>query len=121
MTELRHTEFGARGEAIACDALLSKGYSILERNYRWKHLEIDIIALKCEELVFVEVKTRGTAFFGEPYNAVTRTKQKQLIKAANAYIHDKNLDYCSRFDVFSIILNQHERKIEHIEYAFTPG
>ncbi len=121
MTQLLHTEFGAKGEEIACNFLLTRGYSILERNYRWKHLEVDIIALKEEELVFVEVKTRNSTIFGEPYSAVTRAKQKQIIQVANAYINSKKLDYYSRFDVFSIILNRNETKIEHIEYAYTPG
>lgn len=120
MKELLHTEFGAKGEDAASHVLLSKGYTILDRNFRWSHLELDIIARKDDLVVFAEVKTRNSAFFGEPYIAVTRSKQRQLIRAANAYISKKDLDCEVRFDVFSIILNANETKIEHIENAFQP-
>jgi putative endonuclease len=120
MKEMMHTEFGLKGEEVACNLLVSKGYQILDRNFRWSHLEIDIIAKSNDQLIFAEVKTRTTALFGEPYLAVSRAKQKQLIRAANAYIQQKKLESEVRFDVFSIIMNSKETKVDHIEEAFHP-
>jgi len=73
-----------------------------------------------KDLVFVEVKTRQTAQIGEPFLAVTKSKQKHLIKAAHNYIISKDLDVNARFDVVSIVHNSYRTTIEHIEGAFTP-
>lgn len=120
MNELKHNEFGRIGEEIAHRQLLSKGYFIRERNFTFGKLEIDIIAEKDEILVFVEVKTRNSNYFGEPYEAVSRQKQKQIIKAANAYIDQFECDLEARFDVFSLILSEKNQKVEHIVDAFRP-
>ena len=83
--------------------------------------EIDIVCEKSNELVVVEVKTRQTRSFGAPYAAVTRFKQQQIIKVANEYVIRKNCDMNVRFDVISIVKNQWETSIEHIENAFYPS
>lgn len=113
-------ELGQHGEQLAVNQLIKDGYSIKDRNYRFGKLEIDIIAVKAQQLCIVEVKTRVTGQIGEPYKAVTRTKQRQLIRAANAYIQSKNIHLDCRFDVFSIIINSYHTKIDHIENAFSP-
>lgn len=115
-----HTEFGVKGEDVACNLLISKGFEILDRNFRWSHLEIDIIARFQYKVIFIEVKTRTTAIFGEPYMAVSKTKQKQLIRIANAYLMQRKIDSEVRFDVVSVILNSKETRVEHIEDAFQP-
>ena len=115
-----HNETGKNGETIAFQYLRDKGYLILEQNWHNHHQEIDIIATKGNELVIVEVKCRTGTPLVEPYAAVNRNKQNQLIKAANAYIQRKNMNMETRFDVISITLGQ-EVGIDHIEYAFYPG
>lgn len=113
-------ELGDKGEIIAKENLLQKGYLVLEQNYRWGKGEIDLICKKEQTLVFVEVKTRQTSYFGEPYQAVTRQKQKQIIKVANQYIMEGNIGLDVRFDVVSIILNSKRKAVNHIENAFVP-
>ena len=92
----------------------------MERNWRNRHMEIDIIAMDGDELVIVEVKTRQSDAYGEPDIAVTRKKQSRLISAANAYIFRNNLDFSTRFDIISIVFNGGNPIIEHIEDAFLP-
>jgi putative endonuclease len=113
-------ELGHSGEQLAAGFLKEKGYKILETNWRQGPLEVDIIALKENVLVIAEVKTRSTNFFGEPEEFVTRQKQKNLIRAANIYIIDKNLDVEARFDIISILSKGSVLKIYHIEDAFYP-
>ena len=111
---------GNQGEEIARAHLLKMGYSILEKNWRHKHLEIDIIASINSTLVIVEVKLRANAFFGNPEEFVTSSKQKKLIKAADFYIKENNINWETRFDIVSIIQNSNELKVEHFEGAFYP-
>ena len=92
MEGVSKVDFGKRGEELAGKMMLAKGYRILERNYRWSHLEIDLIAVHDNKLIFAEVKTRTSSFLGEPYVAVNKAKQRLLIKAANAYILKNNCD-----------------------------
>ncbi|HJX70582.1 MAG TPA: YraN family protein [Bacteroidales bacterium] len=108
---------GREGEQLAAKFLQEKGYNILETNWRYRHKEIDIIAVRDNEIVFVEVKTRKNTDFGYPEEAVDCNKQKHLIDAAEAYMIDKNLDLNARFDVISIINNS---QIKHYPYAFYP-
>ena len=116
----KHNELGKRGEELATQYLTEKGYEILERNWRNKHKEIDIIAKDGECLVIVEVKTRQTDEYGDPDIAVTRQKQWRLISAANAYVFQNKLDIDARFDIISIVFHDDEPIIEHIEDAFLP-
>lgn len=116
-----HIDFGKKGESVAQSYLLEKGYELLCANYRFQHLEIDLIFQDKETLVFVEVKARNTTEYGQPYEAVTRSKQKLLVRAANHYIlaNDVNLD--ARFDVISIVFNADGNyELEHIVDAFVP-
>ncbi|MFO7658761.1 MAG: YraN family protein [Bacteroidales bacterium] len=112
------TQKGRLGEEIARQFLENLGYKILETNWRFEHKEIDIIALKDKEIVFVEVKTRKNTRFGEPEEAVDERKQQHLIEAADAYLSGNNLDYEARFDVISVINNT---QIKHFLYAFYPS
>lgn len=115
-----NTQKGNQGEEIAHAHLLKLGYYILEKNWRHKHLEIDIIASINNTLVIVEVKLRSNAFFGNPEEFVTLSKQKKLIKAADFYIKENNINWETRFDVVAIIQNTTELKLEHFEGAFYP-
>jgi len=112
---------GNRGEDLAASYLESNGYVILERNWQIGHLEVDIIATTESFLVFAEVKTRKSNTFGEPEDFVTLQKQRNLIRAASAYIRKFNITKEVRFDILSVILNeQQESAVRHIPDAFKP-
>jgi len=115
-----HNDLGKTGEDLALAELLKKGFQLKERNYSFNKAEIDLVMTHGSDLVFVEVKTRQTAEIGEPYLAVTKSKQRQLIKAAHHYIVSKDLDVNARFDIVSIVHNSYRTVIEHIEEAFYP-
>jgi putative endonuclease len=95
--------FGKKSEEMAAQFLLSRGYRILERNYRTPRGELDLIAQDGEVLVFVEVKARRGASFGEPQWAVNEKKRQHLIKASLFYLSRKRIRsrYC-RFDLVVI-------------------
>lgn len=108
---------GKKGEDLACEYLIKKGYTILERNYRKSYGEIDIIATKNNILVFIEVKTRTSNKFGTPLESVTPWKLQSLLKTAQYYsmVHAR-LPKELRIDAISILLGQgKEPIIEHIE------
>jgi len=113
---------GYQGEEIASAFLTARGYRILERNFRCKGGEVDIIVREPRDkcLVFVEVKARRNLSYGVPQLAVTPFKQRQISKAALTWIarhnqHDQN----ARFDVIAILLDSGGRHtVEHIVNAF---
>ena len=114
-------DFGKKGEELAAEMLTGKGYEVIARNWRFRNAEIDIIAKKNKTVVFVEVKTRKSFYLSEPSFTVNKAKQKLLIGAADAFIKQKNLDAEARFDIVSIVFNQEQKKIEHLEDAFYPS
>ena len=115
-----HNDKGIKGEELAAIYLENKGYTILERNWRFGKEEIDLIAQDKDTLVVAEVKTRSGSFFGEPEEFVNRQKQKNLIKAINGYIEKNDLDLEVRFDIIGVILTGKSHRINHIEDAFHP-
>lgn len=115
-----HNLIGKKGEAIAFEHLKKKGFEILEVNWRYKKAEIDLITQKDDLLIVVEVKTRTSEEFESPKEAVTIGKQKNIVKAADAYIQEKEIDLECRFDVVSVLILPNETSVEHIEDAFHP-
>ena len=115
----QHFDLGKQGERIALQYLINKGYIIHEKNWRYGKIEVDLIAEKDERIVFIEVKTRSTDFFGEPEEAVDKGKEQQLINGAQIFINRHQLEEEVRFDIISIILNTEEVRVNHIEDAFT--
>lgn len=115
-----HNLIGQKGEELALIFLKKAGYEILETGWRFKHKEIDIIAKDNEHLIFVEVKTRTENYWGNPEEFVTKGKQKFLIRAAEAYIEERNYNGESRFDIIAVILKNNSEEIEHIIEAFYP-
>jgi putative endonuclease len=102
----RKKELGANGEEIAVRYLKGRGYMILERNYRTRLGEIDIVARHGPDLVFVEVKTRSDSAFGSPLESVTIPKQKQLSKVALEYMSRCGAENRpARFDVVGVMVN----------------
>jgi putative endonuclease len=113
---------GELGEEVATNFLIARGYRILERNFRCKGGEVDIIARDPgdKSLVFIEVKARRGLSYGVPQLAVTPFKQRQISKAALTWLSKNKLhDTNARFDVIAILLSSDGmHKIEHIVNAF---
>lgn len=110
---------GRAGEDTALDFLQKSGFKILERNYKCRYGEIDIIAEHKSIIAFIEVKTRKNISFGVPQMAVDFRKQRQISKAAMQYIKVKKVvNTPLRFDVVAITLADNTTKIEHIKDAF---
>ena len=110
---------GKYGEDIVCRHLKKSGYRILERNFRTRFGEIDIIAAKKGHTAFVEVKTRSTDAFGAPSESVGAKKQKSIILAAQAYIaQNGGADADFTFDVAEVMLGADGPTIRYIENAF---
>ena len=112
-------QLGATGEDIAVNFYLSQKHTILERNWRYGHLEIDIIAQNADCVIFCEVKTRSSTKVATPESSVTTQKQRNLIKAANYYMNFKRIPKEVRFDIISIVIQGDSHTLEHIGNAFT--
>ena len=113
-----HYELGKKGEQLAVNYLIGKGYKIVERNWRFQKAEIDIIARKADTLISVEVKTRSTKNFGNPQDFVNPKKIKLMVLAMNEYILNKDLDIELRFDIIAITKDKSSFDIEHFKDAF---
>ncbi|MCL2499011.1 MAG: YraN family protein [Defluviitaleaceae bacterium] len=110
---------GMDGQNAAEVFLCERGYRILERNYRIKTGEIDLIARDGTYTVFIEVKSRNGLRYGHPREAVNALKQSRIIRTAQHYIMRKNLtDRDVRFDVIEVLNTQGSVHIEHIVNAF---
>ena len=112
---------GDFGEEQAARYLRRRGYRIVERNFRCRQGEIDIIAEKGGFLVFVEVKERKDARFAEAREFVTAAKQRRILAAAQLWLTQHETDRQPRFDVVEVYAPQGEKgpvRIEHIEDAF---
>lgn len=108
---------GDLGEKLACNYLIEKGYNIINKNYRNKLGEIDIIAKKENIIAFIEVKARSNTNYGYPYEAVNNKKQRKIIDVANSYMKYYNLrNYKFRFDIIEVYFKS--RQINHIKNAF---
>lgn len=117
-----HHELGKRGESIARAYLEDAGYRILNVNWKYGRAEVDVIAEQGGKLIFVEVKTRSSADYGQPEDFVDHKKERQLEFASAAYIEMKNHQGEIRFDIIAIVFeNQQLYKINHIEDAFWPS
>ncbi|MFA9290147.1 MAG: YraN family protein [Solirubrobacteraceae bacterium] len=118
-----HLILGKRGEEEAINFLIKKEYIIKETNWRNKKSksEIDIIALKDNNLIIVEVKTRERNKVQNPEEAVNIKKTKLLIKLANIYIEENNVELEVRFDIISVLINDKKTEIKHIKNAFEPN
>ena len=114
----QHNDLGKKGEQLAVDFLQQKGFTVLERNYRFQKAEVDIIIQKEDLICAVEVKTRSTPEFGNPQDFVKPKQIQQLVKAMDYYINENDLDVELRFDIVAIIKNKLGTRIEHLEDAF---
>jgi putative endonuclease len=111
---------GKLGEDLACDELRRRGYAIIERRYRTRFGEIDIIAREAGEIVFIEVKARAGDEFGGSAAAVTGLKQHRVGQMATDFLARRNLhDQPCRFDVVTVDLVDGQPRIEVYTHAFT--
>lgn len=99
-----HNETGFKGEKLAERWLAKHGYKIREENWRYRHLEVDIIAEKGDTLHFIEVKTRRSTLFGNPEESINKQKMKNLKDAAEQYQHLNPGWKWIQFDVLAILL-----------------
>ncbi len=115
---------GRQGEDIACERLEGMGHVILERNWRSGHLEIDIISSDPEGVHFIEVKTRSRNIQAPPQENVDRTKQKRIVRAAQAFLRTgKGIPYGSHeyhFDVMAVTFEGEEVRVEWFPQAYIP-
>ncbi len=114
----KHT--GSHGEQLVVDKLLKEGCSIVARNYTKPYGEVDIIARNCDDLLFIEVKTRCNPLF-DPAELITRSKQKRIIAVAKHFLAKHNITdaVVCRFDVAFVISKNNETEISYIANAFT--
>ncbi|MDE6348697.1 MAG: YraN family protein [Bacteroides sp.] len=115
-----HNTLGKAGEDAAAKYLEQNGYTILHRNWRKNHLELDIVATHAGELIVVEVKTRSNTEYIEPQDAVNWLKVRRIVVAADAYIKHFGVDAPVRFDILTAVGEPGAFKIEHIKDAFYP-
>ena len=109
---------GSEMEDIAAEYLSARGVRILERNYRSREAEVDIIGAEGGTILFVEVKRRTSLRYGRPAEAVTPVKRARILNTAALYLQEKGLDDAPvRFDVIEVL----PEGIHHIEGAFMAG
>lgn len=115
-------DLGEWGEMVAIDHLKEKGYFVCHHDWKWQHKDLDIVAIDntTKELVFVEVKTRRNNEYGEPEDAVTTEKIRNLKSIAKAYIGFYSISRPCRFDVISVIgTDDTNVQINHFPSAFS--
>lgn len=114
-------KWGKQAENIVCEYLISKGYTVRERNWRpsTSKSEIDLIAQKDDTLVFVEVKARSDKDL-DPAEAMTQEKIKNVVRGANSYLRNQDFDFYYRFDVAAVSGNAEDYKLDYLEDAFLP-
>ena len=116
----QHNDLGKRGEKLAKQFLIQRGYEILDENWVFERAEIDLIAYVNRIIIFVEVKARSSTGFGLPEDFVNKAKQQLMASAADAYLEIMNHDGEVRFDIISVLFNKNNNTIKHIEDAFWP-
>lgn len=116
----KHLILGQEGEDVAARYLERHGFTVLDRNWRCGHKELDLVVRNDSTIVFVEVKTRASLDFGSPLEAVTPQKIRRIVNSADAYLRLNCIDMDVRFDIVSIVVDGGEFRIEHIEDAFFP-
>lgn len=120
MNELNHNQqLGALGEEMACRWLTEMDYRLLARNWRVHHMEVDIIADDCGEIVFVEVKTRTHEGYYTAKGAVDKNKKELIIAAAKIYMRWYYPDLPYRFDVITVTGEEEERVLTHYKNAYS--
>lgn len=112
-------EFGKRGEQLAASYLEGRGWRVVERNWRYHHKEIDLVARRGREVAFVEVKTRGAGAWGHPLESITAAKRRDLRTAALGWITLRGRPGESyRFDAVVVERDASGTRVEHVADAW---
>lgn len=116
-----HNDFGKEAEIFAAEYLVKNNYNILDKNWRFGKAEVDIIAIdnSKNELTIIEVKALISDNLKNPEEAVNKSKKKLLLIAADEYIKKKSIELETRFDIISLVRQNSQWKINHIQNAFT--
>ncbi len=112
---------GFQAEQQACDYLQAHGLILMDRNYRCRFGELDLIMREDNTVVFIEVRSRRTSrYYGTASESITMTKQRRLIRSAADYLQTHSVDCPCRFDVVAITLlkNQPSTHLEWVKNAF---
>lgn len=118
-------KLGKMGEDLACEFLIGQGHTIVERNWRSGHLEVDIISLDSEGLHFNEVKSRVAPVAASPEENVRADKQQKIVRAAQCYLRsDEKMNKFSNidvyFDVISVIFEGEKADVTYFPKAYIP-
>lgn len=118
----QRNNIGLLGEDLACKIIEEMGYVILERNWRFKKAEIDIIAYDGQVLVFVEVKSRSYTYYGAPEDSISSYKENLIIDAAHQYMEKIGHEWEIRFDIISMVFAKN-KEVAYVYYkdAFYPS
>jgi putative endonuclease len=111
-------EQGKKCEQLACEFLQARGLTLMERNYRCRLGELDLIMRDGSCVVFVEVRFRRNHRYGTPAETVNRAKQKRLIRAASLYLQSRRIDAACRFDVIAVMGAEPDTTLRWIKNAF---
>ena len=111
---------GQTGEEAALNYLKANGYSIRQQNWRYRRIELDIIAETPQYLVVVEVKSRRNTLFKDPFEAVDYAKMRRMVMAAHAYVLRYGINKEVRFDIIEVVSTANGFAINHIADAFVP-
>lgn len=120
VTHRQHT--GRQGEQLAVAHLRQAGYEILARNWRCGRAEIDIVARRDGILVFCEVKTRRSDFYGPPEQFFSSQQADRISRAASRYLEESGHDWAVRFDLIAVqLFADGTHQLRHLSDAFFPG
>ena len=107
-----------KGRSHSRSTFNQKKYCILEKNFRYRKSEIDLIVRQNNLVIAVEIKTRSSSFFGAPASFLKYKQQQRIVEALDYYIRQNNLEVEVRFDTISIVKTKEGFEVEHIENAF---
>ena len=116
---MTNQELGVFGENYTANYLIKQGHEILARNWKYHKWELDILSRFENKIHITEVKTRQTAEIGEPWRAVTKSKQRVIVNAADHYLKQNKIEEDAQFNLASIVPNQFRTELEFISEAFT--
>jgi len=117
----KHNILGKEGEEIAARYLQEHGYTIQDRDWHCGHKDLDLVVTKDDTIVFVEVKTRTGTGWGNPQDFVNDRKIQSIVRSADAYLRLNQINMDVRFDIVSVVAENGDFKVEHIEQAFFPS
>jgi putative endonuclease len=111
-------DLGRDSEALAAQYLESRGYDILERNYRVGHKEVDLIVRRGDLVAFVEVKAKAGKAYGHPLEAITWAKRREIAYVARVWIAAHGRQFHYRFDAIAVVWNGSAPEIDHVPNAW---